>query len=217
MSDFAARRVTMVDTQVRPQDVTKFPIIATMLKVAREEFVPELEKETAYADRHINLGKGRVLLDPRTFAKILDALAIENDDLVLDLGAGYGYSAAVIAGMAEAVVAVESDADMSSESADMLARSGSDNVILHQGVLAAGAAEHGPYDVIVMEGGVVEIPPAILDQLKEGGRIAAIFMEGAVGTVKLGHKTQGRVSWRPAFNADAPIIEGFEKTIAFSL
>ena len=94
----------MVDTQVRPSDVTKFPIIDAMLKVARENYVPVAKREAAYLGENLELGEGRIMLEPRTLAKMLDALAINGDELVLDVGCAYGYSSAVIAHMAEVVV-----------------------------------------------------------------------------------------------------------------
>ena len=131
MSDFAARRVTMVDTQVRPSDVTKFPIIDAMLTVQREDFVPAAQREAAYLGENLDLGQDRVLLDPRTLAKMLDHLDITNDELVLDIGCAMGYSSAVIAHMAEAVVAVEEDEAMAAEAQEALAQAGADNVIVH--------------------------------------------------------------------------------------
>ena len=112
MTDFAMRRTMMVDTQVRPSDVTKFPIIDAMLSVAREDFVPTAQREAAYMGENLPLGGARVVLEPRTLAKILDALNIQNNELVLDIGTGFGYSSAVVAHMAEAVVAVEEDEAM---------------------------------------------------------------------------------------------------------
>ena len=109
MTDFATRRRMMVDTQVRPSDVTKFPIIDAMLRIPREIFVPDGKQEAAYAGRNVRLGDGRVVLEPRTLSKMLDAINIDDDDLVLDIGTGMGYSSAVIARIAEAVVAVEDD------------------------------------------------------------------------------------------------------------
>ncbi|GAA6176693.1 protein-L-isoaspartate O-methyltransferase family protein [Sulfitobacter pacificus] len=217
MSDFTARRVMMVDTQVRPSDVTKFPIIDAMLTVPREVFVPAASREAAYMGENLMLGQGRVLLEPRTLAKTLDALAISNAELVLDIGCAMGYSAAVIAHMAEAVVAVEEDEAMAQEAVEALMQEGADNVIVHTGALAEGAAEHGPYDVIVIEGGVSDVPQAILDQLKDGGRIAALFMEGELGEVRIGHKRGGQISWRLAFNAAAPVLDGFNPAPAFQL
>ena len=217
MSDFATRRRMMVDTQVRPSDVTEFPIIEAMLTVPREAFVPRDRIEAAYVSEHVPLGGGRVLLDPRVFAKMLDALDISNDDLVLGVGAGLGYSAAVIARIAEAVVAVEDDDTRASEAQSLLSEHHADNVILHEGPLDAGAAEHGPYDVIIVEGGVETLPETLCDQLKEGGRMAVIFMEGALGTVRVGHKYDGAINWRFAFNGTAPVLPGFTKDEVFAL
>jgi len=216
MTDYAARRMMMVDTQIRPSDVTKFPIIDAMLSVPREMFVPRGMREAAYVGENIDLGAGRVLLEPRTLAKILDALEICGDELVLDIGPGFGYSTAVMAHMAELVVAVEADAEMASEAQQLLSECGADNVVVQSGLLVDGAPEHGPYDVIVIEGAVEQVPTALIDQLKEGGRIASLFMEGALGAVRIGYKIDGEINWRFAFNAGAPVVPGFEKEEAFA-
>lgn len=216
MTDFSQRRTMMVDTQVRPSDVTKFPIIEAMLHVAREDFVPSAQREAAYIGENIDLGEGRVVLEPRSLAKMLDLLAINGDELVLDLGCALGYSTAVIARMAQAVVAVEQDDDLAREALDALVAAGADNAVVHTGPLAEGAPQHGPYDVIILQGGVGHIPETLTDQLKEGGRIAALFMDGALGEVRLGYKRAGKVSWRLGFNAAAPVLPGFEKETAFT-
>ncbi|MDG1067409.1 MAG: protein-L-isoaspartate O-methyltransferase [Sulfitobacter sp.] len=217
MTDFSKRRTMMVDTQVRPSDVTKFPIIDAMLTVAREDFVPAAKREAAYVGENLDLGRGRMLVEPRTLAKMLDALAIDGDELVLDVGCALGYSTAVIARMAQAVVAVEQDEDMAREAQDALMAAGADNAVVHEGALTEGAPKDGPYDVIVVQGGVSEVPAALTDQLKEGGRIAALFMNGALGEVRVGYKREGRISWRLAFNATAPVLPGFEKEMTFTL
>jgi protein-L-isoaspartate(D-aspartate) O-methyltransferase len=216
MQDFATRRTMMVDTQVRPNDVTKFPIIEAMLSVPREEFVPAARREAAYVGENVEIAPGRVLLEPRNFAKMLDALDIQPTDLVLDIGCGLGYSAAVIARMAEAVVALEEDG-LAAQAEATLAQAGADNAAVVAGDLAAGSAKHGPYDVIIIEGAVETVPEAILAQLKEGGRIAALFMENALGTVRIGHKIDGELSWRYAFNAAAPLLPGFAAAKGFVL
>jgi protein-L-isoaspartate(D-aspartate) O-methyltransferase len=217
MTDFSKRRTMMVDTQVRPSDVTKFPIIDAMLTVAREDFVPVAKREAAYVGENLDLGQGRTLVEPRTLAKMLDALAIGGDELVMDVGCTLGYSTAVIARMAQAVVAVEQDEDMAREAQDALMAAGADNAVVHEGALTAGAPQHGPYDVIVLQGGVSAVPAVLTDQLKEGGRIAALFMQGALGEVRVGYKRAGKISWRLAFNATAPVLPGFEKELTFTL
>ena len=217
MTDFSARRRIMVDTQVRPADVTKFPIIEAMLAVPREQFVPDALREAAYAGDNIELGNGRVVLEARTLAKMLDALDVRGDELVLDVGCALGYSSAVIARMAQAVVALEEDEEMASEAQDQLVNVGADNVVLQVGTLAEGAAEHGPYDAIIVQGGVGELPVALTDQLKEGGRIICLFMVEALGAVRIGYKTSAGMSWRFEFNAGAPVLPGFQKQRAFAL
>jgi len=217
MSDFAARRLMMVDTQVRPSDVTKFPIIDAMLAVQRELFVPRDKREAAYIGENVGLGDGRVLLEARSLAKMLDALDLQKTDLVLDIGAGLGYSAAVMARMSEAVVALEDTPERIAEAQDALTEAEADNVILQLGHLVEGAAQHGPYDVIVIEGAVEMVPPGLVAQLKEGGRIACIFSDAALGTAKIGYKLNGRVTWRALFNAGAPLLPGFQAARDFAL
>lgn len=217
MTDFAARRTMMVDTQVRPSDVTKFPIIDAMLQVPREAFVPARLREVAYLGENLDLGNGRVVLAPRTLAKMLDALDIEGDDLVLDIGPGYGYSSAVIARLAEAVVGLEDDPSLVEEAQRALGEAGADNVVMVEGALADGVTDHGPYDVIVIEGAVEHLPAPVPDQLREGGRIGCLFVEGALGVVRIGYKIDGRINWRDAFNAGAPVLPGFERHAAFTL
>ncbi|MCT4556500.1 MAG: protein-L-isoaspartate O-methyltransferase [Pelagimonas sp.] len=217
MTDFQNRRRIMVDTQVRPSDVTEFPIIDAMLSIPRECFVPKDKIEAAYIGEHVEIGAGRHMLDPRIFAKLLEALNLTNQDLVLDVGAGLGYSSAVIARIAEAVVSVEADETLSTEAVSLLSEQHADNVVSHQGRLAQGAAAHGPYDAIILQGAIEQVPEALLQQLKEGGRIAAIFLEDALGTAKIGHKLDGKITWRAVFNGTAPLLDGFEKITEFAL
>lgn len=217
MSDYQTLRTTMVDTQVRPSDVTKFPIIDAMLKTPREAFVPDEERAAAYADTPIKLGGGREMLDARTLAKMLDVASVQPSDVVLVLGAGLGYGAALLASMADFVVALEEDDTLASAAETRLGEAGIDNVAALQGTLSEGAAKHGPYSLVFVEGAVEHMPNAILDQIQEGGRIVSLFAEGNLGLVKIGFKQDGRVSWRFAFNATAPILPGFAKETAFAL
>jgi protein-L-isoaspartate(D-aspartate) O-methyltransferase len=217
MPDFAARRTMMVDTQVRPSDVTKFPIIDAMLAVPRERFTPDRLIEAAYMGNNIDLAPDRVLLEPRTLAKMLDALEVTDQDLVLDVACGTGYSSAVLARMAQGVVAVEEDDALAADAAAALAAIGSDSVVLHRGPLAEGATDYAPYDVIIVQGAAEHFPDALAGQLAEGGRVACVFMDGALGVVRIGVKRGGQVAWRDAFNASAPVLPGFAKARAFSL
>ena len=216
MSEFAFRRTMMVDTQVRPNDVTKFPIIEAMLTVPRETFVPDAAREAAYAGENIDLGGGRVTLEPRTLAKMLDALDIQPGHRVLIVGAGLGYSAAVAGRMAASVVALEARPDLAEAATERLALVGANNVAVQNGPLADGAPKAGPFDRILVEGGVEQIPGGLSDQLAQDGRMAAVFMEGALGTVRIGYWADGRLSWRYAFNAAAPLLGGFVKEKGFT-
>ena len=217
MADYQSRRTMMVDTQVRPSDVTKFPIIDAMLSVPREAFVPDSKREAAYVGENIDLGDRRVVLEPRTLAKMLDALDIQPNEIVMDIGCGLGYSSAVIARLAEAVVAVEAVEGFAAEAQILLVEHGANNVAVIEGPLSKGAVKHGPYDVIIIEGAVEEMPSSLLDQLNEGGRIGALFMEGALGLCRIGYKIDGEVTWRFAFNASAPVLSEFEREYSFEL
>ena len=217
MTDFAMRRTMMVDTQVRPSDVTKFPIIEALLSVPREAYVPRSLREAAYVGENLQIAPRRVVLEARTLAKLLDALDIQPDEMVLDLGCGLGYSTAVIARLAEAVIAVEDDAALAAQAEKTLSSEGVDNAAVITGPLAEGAAKHGPYDVITVQGAIETLPQALSDQLKEGGRIGCVFMEGALGVARVGYKVDGVVTWRFVFNATAPVLSGFELRRGFVL
>jgi len=136
---------------------------------------------------------------------------------VLDVGCGLGYSSAVIACLSEAVVALEEDATMAPEAERLLGDNGYDNAAVIEGPLTGGAAKHGPYDVIVVQGGIEQMPQALSDQLKTGGRAVAIFVEGALGICRVGLKSDRGLAWKFSFNAGAPVLNGFEKARAFVL
>ncbi|MBK5926093.1 protein-L-isoaspartate O-methyltransferase family protein [Rhodobaculum claviforme] len=217
MTDYTARRLMMVDTQIRPSDVTKFPVIDAMLSVPREVFVPTALREAAYVGENLPLAPGRVLLDPRTLGKICDVLDLHAEESVLDVGCGYGYSTAVLARMAGAVVAVEDLPGMAAEAEGLLAEQGADNATVIEGPLDAGAPRHGPYDVIVVQGGIEVLPARLWEQLRPGGRIAAVFMQGPLGIVRVGHRTPAGMNWRDIFNATAPVIPAFARAREFQL
>ncbi|MEM8761300.1 MAG: rRNA adenine N-6-methyltransferase family protein [Pseudomonadota bacterium] len=215
MTDYAAARRAMVDTQVRPADVTRYGIIEALMWAPRERFVPAASRDVAYAELDVPLKGGRVLLAPRTFAKMVEAASIGPGDLVLDLAPGTGYSTAVLARLAVAVVAVEADDALAREAQSELEALEAMNAALSAGSPAEGDAPHGPYDVIFVNGGVEELPRGLTDQLKEGGRLVAIFVDGPVGRVKVITRTTDGFSERRAFDASAPVLEGFERVRAF--
>lgn len=215
MVDFSQARTMMVDTQVRPNDVTKYPVIEAMLTVPREAFVPDARQAVAYVGENVPLAQDRWLLEPRSFGKMLDGLNIQPTELVLIVGAGLGYEAAVVARLAQAVVALESHPEMAAQAEATLAEQGVDNVAVVTGELAAGYPGQAPYDVILIAGGVEEVPQALTDQLAEGGRIGAIFAEGNLGVARIGHKIDGEINWRFAFNGSAPVLPGFNRRKGF--
>ena len=208
--DFAQARTAMVDSQVRPNDVTKYSIIDALQTIERENYVPDQFRAVAYADAPIRLSSDRVLLDARVFSKLLDELNILPTEFVLDIGAGLGYSTAVIARLAEAVIGVEDDEKLVSDASENLQAAQIDNAMVAHAPLTKGAAKHGPYDVIVVEGAVENFPDGLLAQLKDGGRVGAIFVKDGVGTARIGLKNGDRIGWRDTFNADAPVLTGFE-------
>ncbi|MCC5991579.1 MAG: protein-L-isoaspartate O-methyltransferase [Rhodobacteraceae bacterium] len=217
MTDHSARRTMMVDTQVRPSDVTKFPIIKAMLHMPRELFVPDSLVEAAYTGEHLKVSDTRSLLDPRILAKLLDTLDVTDRELVLDIGCATGYSSALLARMAQAVVAVEEDDALADSAEQALHQVGAETVVIHKGKLTGGAPEHAPYDAMILQGGVEEFPQALVTQLREGGRVICLFMNGALGVARLGVRQGDHIAWRDVFNAAAPVLPGFERQAAFSL
>ncbi len=215
MPDFKAARVAMVDCQIRPSDVTRFPIIAAMLAVPREAYVPMEKRQVAYMGEHIAMGSDRVLLDPRVLGKMLEAVDIQPDEKVLDIGCLHGYSTAVVARIAASVVGVEDSAEMVMLAEASFAGDGVANAVACAGPLVDGAKQQGPFDAILVQGGIEEFPASLEAQLKPGGRAAAIFLDGPVGQCRTGLKTANGMIWRRAFDATAPMLPGFSKVRTF--
>lgn len=215
MTDFAAARQAMVDCQVRPSDVTRYAIIEAMLWAPREMFVAKARRDVAYVGAEVDLAAGRMMLEPRTFAKMLETAAVGSNDLVLDLAPGTGYSTVVIARMAEAVIAIESDPELAARAQTLLAELEVDNAVVSSGDPAAGDPAHGPYDVIFINGAVETLPDAVIAQLKQGGRLVALFRQGGVGQCCVLTRAGVGASRRYVFDADGPLVAGFERSSEF--
>lgn len=216
MIDHTAARTMMVDTQIRPSDVTRYAIIEAFLTVPREEFVPHDLRSVAYAGADMPLGSGRHALDPRVLAKLIDALDVDGTDMVLHVGCGLGYGTAILAHLAEMVVGVEEDTQLAADATRALSAQGIDNATLHQGPLTAGAPDAAPVDAILIEGGIEALPQPLLDQLAPGGRIAAVFADGAAGQARIGRKSDRGIGWWRAFDATAPLLPGFQAAPSFA-
>jgi len=214
-ADFQELRVKMVDGQVRTTDVTDAAIITPMLELAREAFVPDARRSLAYIDEDIEIGSGRFLMRASPFAKLLQLADVRAGDLILDVGAGTGYSSAVISRIAGFVVALESDPALAAEAGRVLSALNCENVSVIEGPLAAGHAAQAPYDVILIEGAVDDVSPALFDQLKEGGRLVAVVGRGNSGRATIWIKESGLISSRPAFNAAVHPLAEFRREPAF--
>jgi protein-L-isoaspartate(D-aspartate) O-methyltransferase len=215
MADYAQQRKNMVDAQVRTNDVTDPRIHAAMRGIPRERFVPQSRRAMAYADALVEVAPQRYLLDPRTFSKLLQLVEIRTSDKVLDVGCATGYSSAVLARLANSVVALEQDADLVRAAVEALAFVRATNATVVQGQLAAGCKEQAPFDVIFIDGGIQDQPERLLSQLAEGGRLAAILQSGTQGHAVLYVKEQGRVGVRADFDASVPLLAGFKKAVGF--
>lgn len=216
MQDYAAAREAMVDRQVRPSDVTRYGIVDAMLRVPRERFVPAPKRSVAYAGEAVEIGADRWLLDPRVFAKMVDAAEIEPSDAVLDIGCGLGYSSAVLSGLCRAVIAVECDETLAASAEETLRDIGADNVAILTGPLQEGAPSEAPFDVILVEGGIASPPQALFDQLAEDGRLVAIWTGGSFGRAQVSVKSGGLISTRWVFDAAAPVLPGFAAEPSFA-
>lgn len=220
MADVALQRKNMVESQIRPSDVTDRRILNAMLAVPREAFVPTALKPVAYIDDALMLAKAeagsppRGLMAPRDFAKLVQLAEIGDHDVVLDVGTLTGYSAAVIARLAQTVVALEADPGFAETAGKTLEERGVDNAAVVTGNLEVGFPSEGPYDAIVIEGTVEQIPPALLDQLKDGGRLVAI-VAGTPSHAVVWRRIGRSFERRSAFESTAPAAPGFEKKREF--
>lgn len=215
MVDFERARKAMVDNQLRTSNVTDRRVLAAMLTVPREAYVPDDRQALAYIDEAHDLGHGRALPAPAPFAKLVQLADIQATDAVLDVGVGTGYSVAVLAELAHEVVGVESDEALAAQARKILADANVGNaeiVVGHFDALAPGSRN---FDVIMLEGAVDSVPPSLFNLLADGGRLTALIRRGPAAVAHLFVKSGDSVNSRAEFNASLPPLVVPDKTDAF--
>jgi len=219
MVDFAAARRMMVDGQVRTSDVSDLRIIAAMLNIPRERFVPAEQAAVAYLDRDVMVTGSstppRYLLKPMVLAKLIQAAEIEETDRVLDVACATGYSSAVLAHLAGSVVALEEDTGLAQTAGRLFKQLGIEHTSVAVGPLSAGSPAGAPYDAIVLNGAFEVVPRTLLAQLKNGGRLVGITGAGPDGKAVVFRSVNDTFSSRPIFDATAPLLPGFVAPAAF--
>lgn len=215
MFNFSDARKTMIDSQIRTNDVTDLRVLKAFRTVARENFVPKSRQALAYGDAHVDLDDGRHLVRPREFSKMVQAADIQPSDVVLDIACGRGYSTAILSQLAETVVALEDTEERVTRATNELLEAGVTNAAVLQGSLKSGASEHGPFNVIFVNGAVDGVPKSWFDQLAHGGRLVAVIQDGPVGRACIFTRSGDAIGERIVCDANVPMMDGFERTPAF--
>ena len=216
MMDYAVARNNMVESQIRTNRVTDPRIIGAMSELPRERFLPRNLRGIAYVDEDIPLGSDRYLMEPLVLARLLQGAEIRDTDVVLNIGAGVGYDAAVISRLATTVIGLEADGALVSQANMTLSALGIDNVVLVEGSLKAGYPRQAPYDVIVLGGAVDEVPDAFVRQLGPGGRLVGVVMApGEPGRAMLLLRVGDVVNRRILFDATTGRLPGFAREPSF--
>jgi len=215
MADTAVQRANMVAAQLRPNDVTDARIRDAMLTIPRDRFVPASYLPVAYAESCIPLETGRVLLDPRTLAKLLQLADIGPQDRVLDVGCGSGYSTTILSMLASEVIGLEESKDMADSAAENLRALGIANASIVTGKLTQGCPQRGPFDVIFVNGAIEREPAELLAQLNRNGRLVVIKRDASVGHGVVYLKHDEAVGERSTFDAQVPLLPGFERPRSF--
>jgi protein-L-isoaspartate(D-aspartate) O-methyltransferase len=215
MQDKTASRTNMVNCQILTNNVTDKRVSEALLAVAREDFVPRSHQGVAYVDEDLPLGNGRYLIEPMAFAKLLQALELSDDDIVLDIACAGGYSTAVLARLAATVVGLEDNEDIAAATNQRLTDLGVDNAVVVCGPLKEGYEAQAPYDAIFVNGAVEVSVEGVTSQLAEGGRMIVVERDGPVGVAVIYHKIDGRISRLEAFDVQLPVLPGFERSVGF--
>lgn len=215
MTDFDRLRVGMVDGQIRTADVTDHRVISAFLTVPRENYVPESRRGLAYLDARVPLGApGRATLDPMTLAKLVQLADPQDDDKVLVVGCGLGYSVAIFSELAASVVGLEVEPTLAVVAEDRFA--GKPGVTIVEGALPDGAAAHAPFDLIFCDGSVSTGLDGLTDQLAKGGRLVAIAGEGRSTKATVFRRAGDGVAASTSFDAFGPALPGFERAETFA-
>jgi protein-L-isoaspartate(D-aspartate) O-methyltransferase len=226
MTDFEAQRLAMVESQLRPNEVTEWRLLAAMRALPRERFVPPKLRSLAYMDEGIEIfpsidgSPARFLLAPMVLAKLIQLAAVGTEDAVLDVGCGTGYSTAILAQLGDSVIGLEPEPELAEAARGALPELGVANAEIVEGALDRGHEAGAPYDAILVNGSVPEPPKTLLSQLKEGGRLAVVLAGGAnsgtQGKAYLFVKVAGEASGLPYFDAGARLLPGFLAAPAFN-
>jgi protein-L-isoaspartate(D-aspartate) O-methyltransferase len=213
--DYSALRRRMVESQLRTNKITDDAVLDAMGEVPRELFVPRALKSIAYLDEDLQIAPGRYLMEPMVLGRLLHLAEVKASDQAMVIGCGNGYSAAVLARIANSVVAVESDAALAQKAQELLVDFGASNVNLARAPLTAGYPAKAPYDVILFDGAVQQIPDSIVGQLAVGGRLVAVLQADGPGRAILATRTEAGLSQRVVFDCSVPSLPGFAKAPSF--
>jgi protein-L-isoaspartate(D-aspartate) O-methyltransferase len=215
--DYARARINMVENQLRPNRIDDRALLDAMLNVPRERFVPKALAGVAYADEDLRLPDGRYLIEPLALARLIQSARVDRDDVVLVLGCVTGYAAAVLARLAATVILLVPDEASAARIEPLLDERGADNVVVVAGGdPTAGHPSQAPFDVILLTGSVEAVPPALLDQIGEGGRLVAVVANERVGRGVLFTRLHGVIGKRTLFDAQIPRLAGATRDAEFA-
>jgi protein-L-isoaspartate(D-aspartate) O-methyltransferase len=215
--NFEVSRRKMVASQLRPNEVNDPAVIAAMGAVPRERFLNPAQRQFAYVDEDLPIGNGRFIMEPLVLARLLQLADTQPTDSALVIAAGAGYSTAVLARLTSSVVGIEADPSLVAQATRVLNELGVDNAAVVQGNMLQGAPSQGPFDVILFNGAIDEIPNTIRQQLTDGGRLVCVVRHGPTGRGTLVTRQGQAFGTRQEFDAATPLIPGFEKKAEFTL